>query len=124
MSAYRFCLHDEHETLVGEESKSCANDVLALQYARVLLARAPIVLVWREDRFVDRVTRPRVRLQSYRVEFLTPAETVAHAYEVKAESAREALAMARIEFARIRTRYDAHDYRVFDPRALIYFAQK
>lgn len=55
MSRYRFCLHDEDETLAAEEHESCTSDSVALQHARVLLARAPSVLLWRDDRFVDRV---------------------------------------------------------------------
>lgn len=126
MSTYKFCLHDDAETLIAEELKPCSNDLAALTYARVLLAKASSIMIWRGDTFIDRVARAKTGgvLRAYRVEFLAAAEAVAHAYEVKADGVREALAMARIEFARLGTVYKAHAYRVFDPRALIYYAQK
>ncbi|PZO55792.1 MAG: hypothetical protein DCF16_01580 [Alphaproteobacteria bacterium] len=58
-------------------------------------------------------------LVSFLVEFVADADVV-HSYTVNATDQAEALAMARIDFARIRKLHGATTYRVLNPRSLTY----
>jgi hypothetical protein len=58
MPVYRFCFHGDNELVTGEEFHSCASDEAATQLAHVLLAKGPVVVVWRGERMLKRATRP------------------------------------------------------------------
>jgi hypothetical protein len=60
-------------------------------------------------------------LTTFVVEFTASPEVV-HRYDVKALNEQEALAMARADFGRIRRLHGATDYRVFNPRSMVYRA--
>jgi hypothetical protein len=60
-----------------------------------------------------------MKLMAFMIEFFGDVGVV-HSYSVRAADELEALAMARADFDRIRRLYGSTNYRVLNPRSLIY----
>ena len=58
MPSYRFALHAVDERLIREEWHSLPTDEAAFRFAQALLAREPVIMVWRDGRFLRRVVKP------------------------------------------------------------------
>lgn len=57
MPVYRFVFQAEDERSRGEERRWLPNDDAAVGLAEALLENHPIIMLWREDHFIRRVTK-------------------------------------------------------------------